>query len=344
MKKCNSPKNILISGYYGFDNFGDEAILGVLTSKLKELNCEITVLSKNPDKTSKIYGVNSIPTFGIAKIFKKMQKADFLFSGGGSLLQNVTSSKSLIYYLIIINLAMILRKKVVIFAQGIGPVNGTFCRFLTKNTLRRANLVTVRDKKSFELMQNWNINAKLLCDPLFSLQLAPSAPSGKIGVQIRSFKTLTDKMLKKLAMEVCNSFSDKKIEIFSFQDALDLKVCRKFEQNLKDIDQNINSEVVFNQNSSEILERIKDLDYMIGMRFHACLIALKYGIRTLAINYDEKVEKLAQEANIPYVSMSGNEDYREEFRKLKALKTEELAEFSKSKIFDWSIFNELLNS
>ena len=51
-------KKILISGYYGFDNFGDEAILKVLLEKLKD--CDVTVLSANPRKTFDTYGVHTV--------------------------------------------------------------------------------------------------------------------------------------------------------------------------------------------------------------------------------------------------------------------------------------------
>ena len=46
------PKKVVISGYYGFDNFGDDAILSVLCDKLKALHADITVISSNPNKNS----------------------------------------------------------------------------------------------------------------------------------------------------------------------------------------------------------------------------------------------------------------------------------------------------
>ena len=60
-------KKVVISGYYGADNFGDEAILETLVQHLKNNNAEITVLSTNPDKTSKIHAVNSVKSFDINK-------------------------------------------------------------------------------------------------------------------------------------------------------------------------------------------------------------------------------------------------------------------------------------
>lgn len=343
MKKSNIKfKKIVISGYYGFDNFGDEAILGVLTKKLKEYTPYIRVFSRNPKKTRKFYTVQSNLYFCLCQVIWHLMRCDILISGGGSLLQDVTSKKSLFYYLFVINTALFFRKKVVIFAQGIGPINSKIGRFLTKKTLKKCTLLTVRDDKSLFLLRGWGLNPELVCDPLFDTPYISSMPSNKVGVQLRSFKTLTDELLTKLAQQINKDFSDKEIEIYSFQDSLDLEVCKNFELTLRAINPIMQTKVIYNQASIEILDKISKLEYMIAMRFHANLVAIKYGIKTLAINYDEKVEKLAKEANIPCLSMMGNENYYEYFTQLKNLDKQDLLNFANSKHFDWSKIEELL--
>ena len=343
MKKSkNKLKNIVISGYYGFDNFGDETILSVLVKKIKEFTPFITVLSKNTAKTRDLYKVASTWSFCPGKVLLKLFQCDVLFSGGGSLLQDVTSLKSLFYYLFVINIALFFRKKVIIFAQGIGPINNPFGRWLTRNTLKKCSLVTVRDEKSLFLMRGWGIKADLVCDPLFDLEMYKYSPSNKVGVQLRGFKTLKENLLVKLAEQINKEFSDKEIEIYSFQDGLDLEVCKRFEAILRLINPIIQTTLIYNQTSQEILDKISKLEYMVAMRFHANLVALKYGIKTLAVCYDEKVEKLATEAKIPYVSMLANEDYDTLFAQLKTLDSKQLTDFSASKHFDWLKIEELL--
>lgn len=337
-------KKILISGYYGFDNFGDETILSVLIEKLKEYDTSIRVLSKSPIKTSRLYGVFSTLYFCLCQVIFRIFECDVLISGGGSLLQDVTSIKSLLYYLWVINIALFFRKKVIIFAQGIGPINNKFGALLTKKTLQKCTIVSVRDRKSRMLLSKWGINADLVCDPLFDLSLPEYKPSNKVGVQLRSFKTLKEELLTKLAHKINNDFSDKDIEIYSFQDSLDLKVCKQFEEIIKSINPQIKTTIVFNQTSQEILDKISKLEYMIAMRFHACLIAVKFGIKTLAISYDIKVEKLAEEAEIPYISMNANENYDEIFDKLRGIDGQKLIEYSNSKHFDWSKIEEIIKN
>ena len=77
-------------------------------------------------------------------------------------------------------------------------------------------------------------------------------------------------------------------------------------------------------------------DYLIAMRFHACLLGLKYGIKTLAISYDPKVETLAQNAKIPYLVMdSKKNDYKQAFENLEKLSSFNLLNYANSQEFEW---------
>ena len=126
-------KKILISGYYGFDNFGDEAILSVLLNHLK--GQDVTVLSANPEKTGKTYNVNSINSFNTELVMKRISNFDVLISGGGSLLQNVTSNRSLFYYCGLIQMLTAIKKDVKSVQIFCVPRLGTrLPRFGTRST------------------------------------------------------------------------------------------------------------------------------------------------------------------------------------------------------------------
>lgn len=291
----------IVSGYIGFDNFGDEAIAHVLSEKLKSEGAEkITLISSNPEKTKQIHNVDACP---MLKFLPSLKEADVLISGGGSLLQDVTSFKSLIYYLGIIYTALFLRKDVIIYSQGIGPITSNLGRFLTKFALKRAKKISVRDKKSKELLKSWNIEAELVKDPIFYLDLAKKNQKGTVGIQLRNYPTVNDRFLNCLADKVVEHFSDKNIEIFSFQDSIDLDICEKFALILEKKGCN-NVKVLSNLSIREVFDKISNLEYMIAMRFHANVVAIKSGVKTLAINYDIKVEKLAEEYNLPIIELS----------------------------------------
>ena len=81
---------------------------------------------------------------------------------------------------------------------------------------------------------------------------------------------------------------------------------------------------------------------MLAMRFHALVVALKAGVKSVAINYDVKVEKLADEAGLPIISMNASEDFDSIFNNMKHLNEHKLSEFADSHKFDWSGIDEIL--
>ena len=125
-------KRVLVSGYIGFQNFGDDAIFGLLVKYLKRNNCNVTALSGDPRATQRMFKVNALHYTNFLQILWGIIDSNVLISGGGSLLQNSTSSLSLLYYLGIIFLAKLLGTKVIIFAQGIGPIYGKWWQRLTR--------------------------------------------------------------------------------------------------------------------------------------------------------------------------------------------------------------------
>ena len=153
---------IVISGYYGFANAGDEAMLAAIIKALRSTEdaLELTVISGNPQVTAAQYGVTSIHRFNPLEIISSLRGCDLLLSGGGSLLQDVTSKRSLLYYLSILGLGLLLGKKVMLFAQGIGPIHSGLLRKLTKVVCSHVNLITVRDQDSLYELRHIGIPPK----------------------------------------------------------------------------------------------------------------------------------------------------------------------------------------
>jgi len=90
----------------------------------------------------KLIGTNVI------EIVRALENSNAFISGGGGLLQDKTSLRSLIYYTTLINIAKSLKKKTIIFAQGIGPLNKNISKGIIKKTLNKVDLITVRDEES----------------------------------------------------------------------------------------------------------------------------------------------------------------------------------------------------
>ena len=304
-------KRVCISGYYGFDNFGDEAILKTLVGNLKTFQNppQITVFSSNPSKTSNELNVNSVYSFCLKDIIKSLFSSDYLISGGGSLLQDTTSAKSLIYYLGVIALAQILGKKTIIFAQGIGPIKNKHLEKLTAFILKKAEYISVRDEKSINWLKSWGINATKCYDPVWNIETPKVEKTNIVGIQLRTFPTMTEDVLNQLANLINNYYLDKEINLLSLQNKLDLEICNKLKNKLK----SNNVKVIENSSNDKIIEDLAKLDVLIAMRFHACLIGIKSGVKLLPINYDIKVEQLAKEFDLNCLNLNYTEINEEIF-------------------------------
>ena len=289
----------LISGYIGFDNFGDEAIAHVLISHLKNIGAEkITLLSANPSKTVRLYNVNAKYYLNF---FRPILETDVLISGGGSLLQDITSLKSLIYYLTIIVIALILKKEVIIFAQGFTPFRTKFGQYLTKSVLNYCKKIYVRDFRSKELLENLGIKSDLISDPVFGIKIPEINTKKGIGIQLRDFSNLKEQFLEELADMLKKNFPNETIKLISLQDSLDLPIIKKFETILKK--RNINSEILCNLDINEVINIIGKLEYLIGMRFHSLLVGALSKTKLLGLSYDIKVKTLAESVGFPFINI-----------------------------------------
>jgi len=165
---------IVMSGYYGFDNVGDEAILFSIIQALREADptIGITVLSNQPEKTASTYGVEAVNRWDLKQINNVLKQCDGLISGGGSLLQDATGLKSIPYYAGIMKIAQWFKKPVFVYAQGMGPINKGLSRKIVKHVLKKTR-ITVRDQASKSLLQEIGLknDIEIVPDPVLGITL-----------------------------------------------------------------------------------------------------------------------------------------------------------------------------
>lgn len=290
---------IVISGYYGFSNTGDEAILKVITSFLKDN--EIVVLS-----AKKNYFANSIYRYNFFRILKELKSSQILLSGGGGLLQDKTSFKSLIYYLSIIYLAKLLKLKVVIFSQSIGPITKKTGKFLTSRILNKVDMITVRDRNSLNILKELKVEKPeifLTADLAFLLKEPDKERVEEIlikenidknfsylAIVIRPWRGLLIEEIIKFIKIFKEKYRMWKIVLIPFQYSEDYQL-------LKNIKKEI-SEVLLIENQylpEEILGIIKNMDFLVGMRLHSLIFAGISNVPYIGIIYDKKVEEFLKE-------------------------------------------------
>jgi polysaccharide pyruvyl transferase CsaB len=296
---------IVLSGYYGFDNAGDEALLAAITSTIRELepDCEFVVLSGHPRRTSGLHNIPSVHYMNPCHIIKALWGCDLLISGGGSIFQDVTSARTLPYYISVVALARALGKPVIFYAQGMGPINRSFSKFLMRRVGNRVNLITLRDEESARYAESLGITRPpvvITADPVFSLQpedgdhdmiervLAKKGLTDAriIGVALRKWESL-DKHLDNLPF-VLDELADMGYRILFIPLAYpeDLEA----ENRVAALMRNQACFIEEHLSSREHLALFSRLHLLIGMRLHALIFAASQGVPFAGISYDPKVE------------------------------------------------------
>jgi polysaccharide pyruvyl transferase CsaB len=295
-----SPTKAVLCGYYGMGNAGDEALL---VSLLQMLPAEVEpiVLSGNPQATKKSYGVASCDRKSTFALLKVLRQSDVFIWGGGSLMQDATSIASPIYYAGLMALAQQKGLTTIAWAQGIGPLNKSLTRWLTKQVLLGCNAVSVRDQASAELLSNWQIKPLIAPDPVWALQsqappTLPDTDKPIVAVVLRSHPLLTPERLQTLiqALQGFQTKSNSLILLLPFQPAQDQAIAEQIATQLQQ-----DCIIMSIPNPQQLKGLFKEVKMAIGMRLHSLIMAAAEGCRCFALSYDPKVTQLMSELNLP---------------------------------------------
>ena len=179
-RRSSARDGVVICGAYGRGNAGDDAILEAIVTELRQIDPDlpIWVLSRNPDDTRLTYRVNSIYTFAFPRFLWRMRKTHLYINGGGSLMQDVTSHRSLWFYLFTISWAKRLGNQVMMYGCGIGPIHSPANRRRASRVLQKSvDAITLRDTHSAEELEDMGVTKPqviLSADPTVILPAAPA--------------------------------------------------------------------------------------------------------------------------------------------------------------------------
>ncbi|HZK12010.1 MAG TPA: polysaccharide pyruvyl transferase CsaB [Atribacterota bacterium] len=328
VKKSKTIAKIMISGYYGFNNTGDEAILKSMVGAFREKipQIRIVVLSHSPLKTSQAHQVKAIERLHLIDIIRNLRDTNLFISGGGGLLQDSTGKGwSILYYLGLILIAKIVKVPVMIYAQGIGPVNKQVNKKLIKWILNKVDLITVRDNPSKELLENLKVvkpSIYVNSDPVFLLkkkninhtmdsypyiqELINSDNRPLIGVSVREYKSngSDSKRIFAQAADYLIENYKAKIIFFPFQFDEDLYISEEILSLMKN-----KAEVLKIQlEPEELLFVMSRLSLVVGVRLHSIIFSSMANIPFIAFNYDPKVKYFIEELGLSELLLEIDED------------------------------------
>lgn len=312
-----SRSHVVVSGYYGFENLGDEAILEELTNELKRLRPpqDIVVLSANPEGTARKFGVRSIPRAKPGILLEALKSADMFVSGGGGLFQDTKTIGSVLFYGLQILAAKAAGAKVVIYAQGLGPLKTLVAQGLTREFLKHADVITVRDDASADLLDEWKLKFERTADPVWLLDETPlpekvaiklQDKSKSVGLSLRQATNLRDEHIEALAdgLAACLP-SDHLVYLLPMQSSQDEEPLSKFAHRWQQLGrQSTHVDVTELTLPSQWVALMSRFYFVVGMRLHALLIALKNGVPVVGMAYDPKVSHLLAEFDQPILNMT----------------------------------------
>ena len=300
---------IVISGYYGFANAGDEAMLAAMIEVLTDLdpNIKITVISGNPADTRERHGVSAVYRLHYPEIIRALSRSDLLISGGGSLLQDVTSDRSLYYYLSIMMLAKKLGKPVMLYAQGIGPLRGSVARGAMRYIGNMVDLITVRDEGSRDELKRLRVVKPpiyVTADPVVAMHpvdkqigrgiLRKQGIEGAmplVGIAAREWKDWS--YYKQVVAEAADKITEEfgaRIVYLPMQWPEDLAVAKKIAARSR----KPAAVLVEKYTTSELLSLIGNLDMLISIRLHALIFAAVMRVPMIGVSYDPKIDRFLE--------------------------------------------------
>lgn len=316
-------RRIVISGYYGFRNSGDEAVLRSILLALEEegraqgVKIQPVVLSADPAWTSKMYGVESVRRMHPADLLRALRSSDGLISGGGSLLQDATSAKTIPYYTGVMKLAQLLGKPTFAYSQGIGPVNRRWMDPLIRGVMKRSSYVSVRDAESAALLGRIGVPAEridVVPDPVMGLPLPAGShedarrimPAGQaagalraeepplIGVSLRRWRSDGADLTR--AAEALVALSKRmpvRLRFLPFHTPSDTEASEQVMERLRGrLGSGSTAELAApGDDPQQMLLEVSRCDALFGMRLHALIYAAGQMVPMLGLSYDPKIDQ-----------------------------------------------------
>ncbi|HIK23931.1 MAG TPA: polysaccharide pyruvyl transferase CsaB [Thermosynechococcus sp. M3746_W2019_013] len=295
---------VFLCGYYGYGNTGDEALLATLLEQLPR-HVSPVVLSGNPRATADRYGVGTCDRRQWQTVLRTLQQSHAFIWGGGSLIQDVTSWRSPLYYLGLMTLAQRFGCRTIAWAQGIGPLRSPLYRWWTRKLLRRCVAVTVRDSGSAALLRQWGIPHQQGADPVWLMSARPGLPPqdrAPIAVCLRPHRHLTSDrwQLLKMALRRWQEETGVLLLLLPFQRQQDLPLAEDlYGALLPDQTQLISCE-----DPREMKGILAATAGAIAMRLHALIMAASVGCRCFALSYDPKVRYLMADTGMAGVELA----------------------------------------
>jgi polysaccharide pyruvyl transferase CsaB len=285
-------------------------VLAGLLAGLRQLRPDLRpiVLSGNPSSTHTIHHVDA-QSRGPLSLWRALASAGLFVSGGGSLVQDVTSARSALYYLGAMIAAATRGVPVAVVGTGVGPIRRSWVRRLAAYAFSRAGAISVRDGESAKLLEGLGLAIPIHqgADLAF---LAPGPDSsrvdalltrhglhrtsGRIGIALRPWPRLRNPdELGRGIRRVADTYKAD-VAVFTLDRARDREVSAIAAEAS-------GGALVDVESPQDLIGALGAMDVVVGVRLHALICAVGQGVPCVGLTYDPKVSAFMTEFGLPGV-------------------------------------------
>jgi polysaccharide pyruvyl transferase CsaB len=318
--------NVVLAGFYGVANLGDEMILSVFLDWVREANGVARVISVHPEFTTATFGVPAASYTSLADVVESVADADLLVLGGGGLFQDHDPfdrgsldrfpAYNVSQFAQFVHLASELGVPSAVLGQGVGPLRSTDAREITADVFTRAGLCSVRDSGSARLLQAIGVEriVPIAADPAWQVRLTRRAAD----VAARFPALRGRRVMAVVARDWPFDAHWEQAFVAGLREALPAEwACLWLDFSRTpsaDPARVAGSEIAHRlipritghvhavwqgMHFDDAASLISSCDAAIAMRLHAALVGHLAGIPVVALEYDEKVRMLGEELQVP---------------------------------------------
>ncbi|MBU6145558.1 MAG: polysaccharide pyruvyl transferase CsaB [Paenibacillaceae bacterium] len=298
-------QTIAIVGYYGYANSGDEAVLHAILTALADeaqrLDVRIrpVVVSGDVGHTTRVHGIEAVGRGDVRAVWSLLRDARVCIFGGGSLLQDVTSMRSMVYYMSMMELAHRAGALVVWYAQGIGPIRRSwlFGRWV-RSMAERSLAVFVRDDASHDLLVRFGVDAghvRVCADPVCGCTAGVGHVfPATLGVAIRAWRADgadVQEIGRTVAQWQRRTGND--VVLLPFHEPEDRHTAHILAHAYG---WTVHAPT---EHPQHMIDAVAQCTWVLGMRLHALIYAAVGGVPFVAVSYDPKIEQFAARLAVP---------------------------------------------
>lgn len=326
----HTRQGAVICGAYGRGNAGDEAILQAIVAQMREIDADmpLTVMSRNKQDTRQKNRTNAIYIFNVPRFLYHLRHAKIFINGGGSLIQDVTSSRSLYFYLFTLWAARLSGCRVIMYGCGIGPINKQRNRKIAAHVLNRnVETITLRDSISMQVLDSMQVNRPrvlLSADPTVNLPqaepeqvaavfvdegLMPEQP--KIGFCLRNWPSFQHPEYIARAADYAYQHYGLLPVFIPIELPRDIDAAAKVTAHMRAPYHACRRRFTV----EELIGMLGSMNVVVGMRLHSLIFSTVGGAPVIGVSYDVKVDSFIRDigsaACIPLSELSADRLMRE---------------------------------